>query len=196
MDKLWTSIWAAIEQECVTVTAEYLVGLSLRRRRPLSDDSSPGFSGVHHVSLTVTDLEASIGWYERVLQAVQIGVTIPHYGCEDTGYSVLLAEPRSGLMFGLHKNIANRGDRFDEARTGLDHVSFAVAGRAAAQRVRHPAGDRAPAAGRRAGRRRLGGSHHGVTLPPWQARWRWSRIGARAWAVGCRSCGAGSPTPA
>jgi glyoxylase I family protein len=97
----------------------------------LSDDSSPSFSGVHHVSLTVTDLEASIGWYERVLQAVRTGVTIPHYGCEDTGYSVLLVEPRSGLMFGLHKNIANSGDRFDEARTGLDHVSFGVAGRAA-----------------------------------------------------------------
>ena len=35
------------------------------------------------------------------------------------------------MTFGLHTNTANRGEPFDEARTGLDHVSFQVAGRAA-----------------------------------------------------------------
>ncbi|WP_123024944.1 VOC family protein [Mycolicibacterium stellerae] len=89
------------------------------------------FGGVHHVSLTVTDLEASIAWYQRVLRTERMGVTIPHYGREETGYSVLLLEPRSGLIFGLHRNAGNRGERFDEARTGLDHVSFGVAGRQA-----------------------------------------------------------------
>ncbi len=89
------------------------------------------FSGVHHVSLTVTDLEASIAWYLRVFRAEQMNITVPHYGREETGFSVLLREPRSGLIISLHRNIANRGERFDEARTGLDHVSFAVAGRSA-----------------------------------------------------------------
>lgn len=89
------------------------------------------FSGVHHVSLTVTDLPASIEWYQRVFRTQRLDITIPHYGREETGYSVLLPEPRSGLIFGLHTNTGNRGEPFDEARTGLDHVSFGVSGRPA-----------------------------------------------------------------
>ncbi len=89
--------------------------------------------GVHHVALTVIDLEASIAWYQKVFRADLMGVTIPHHGREETGYSVLLVEPRSGLIFGLHSNADNRGETFDEAHTGLDHVSFGVAGRPALQ---------------------------------------------------------------
>ncbi|WP_082698495.1 VOC family protein [Mycobacterium sp. GA-2829] len=87
------------------------------------------FVGVHHVSLTVTNLETSIAWYQRVFRTERLDLTIPHYGREETGYSVLLPEPRSGVIFGLHTNTGNRGEPFDEARTGLDHVSFGVAGR-------------------------------------------------------------------
>lgn len=91
------------------------------------------FGGVHHVSLTVTDLAASVAWYQRVFRTERLDITIPHYGREETGYSVLLPEPRSGLIFGLHTNTGNRGQRFDEAHTGLDHVSFGVSGREALQ---------------------------------------------------------------
>lgn len=83
------------------------------------------------MSLTVSDLEASIAWYQRVFRTERMDVTIPHNGREETGYCVLLPEPRSGLIFGLHRNVDNHGERFDEARTGLDHVSFGVDGRAA-----------------------------------------------------------------
>jgi len=100
-------------------------------RDSLSATIDARLDGVHHVSLTVTDLDTSIAWYQRVFRAEQMNVTIPHYGREETGYSVLLSEPRSSLIFGLHRNTGNRGERFDEARTGLDHVSFGVAGRAA-----------------------------------------------------------------
>ncbi|MGK2868580.1 MAG: VOC family protein [Mycobacterium sp.] len=99
----------------------------------MTDYTGARFSGVHHVALTVTDLEASVGWYRRVLRAEPMGVTVPHYGREETGYSVLLAEPRSGLIFSLHRNVGNQGERFEESRTGLDHVSFGVAGRPALQ---------------------------------------------------------------
>ena len=51
----------------------------------------------------------------------------PHYEREDTGYGVLLVEPRSGLAIGLHTNTGNDGEQFDEACTGLDHVGFNVA---------------------------------------------------------------------
>lgn len=97
----------------------------------MSETIDARFGGVHHVSLTVTDLDASIAWYQRVFRTERLDITVPHYGREETGYSVLLPEPRSGLIFGLHTNTGNRGEQFDEARTGLDHVSFGVAGRAA-----------------------------------------------------------------
>lgn len=106
-------------------------GRDYRREATLSGTIDARFGGVHHVSLTVTDLEASIAWYQKVFRTERLDFTVPHYGREETGYSVLLPEPRSGLIFGLHTNTGNRGERFDEARTGLDHVSFGVAGRAA-----------------------------------------------------------------
>lgn len=96
----------------------------------MTDDFEATFSRIHHLSLTVADVEASVAWYQRVFRTERMDVTIPHYGAEETGYSVLLPEPRSGLIFGLHRNTGNRGERFDETRTGLDHVSFQVAGRA------------------------------------------------------------------
>jgi glyoxylase I family protein len=34
-----------------------------------------------------------------------------------------------GIAIGLHANTANRGEAFDECRTGLDHVSFGVVDR-------------------------------------------------------------------
>lgn len=95
----------------------------------MTDSENAGITGVHHISLTVTDLEASIEWYQRVFRTQRLDLTIPHYGREETGFSVLLPEPRSGLIIGLHRNTGNSGESFDEARTGLDHVSFGVAGR-------------------------------------------------------------------
>jgi glyoxylase I family protein len=99
----------------------------------MSDSTAPGFTGIHHLSLTVTDLEVSLAWYERVFGTQRLDVKIPHNGREETGYSVLLPEPRSGLIFSLHTNTGNKGETFDEAHTGLDHVSFEVTGRSALQ---------------------------------------------------------------
>lgn len=95
----------------------------------MSDNSSPGITGVHHLSLTVSDIEASSAWYQRLLRADLVPGKFPHYEREETGYGVLLTDPRSGLVIGLHTNTANQGEQFDEARTGLDHVSFHVASR-------------------------------------------------------------------
>ena len=96
----------------------------------MSDNTVPGVTGVHHVSFTVSDIEASSAWYQRVLGADRVPMTFPHYEREDTGYGVLLVEPRSGLMIGLHTNTGNAGEQFDECRTGLDHVGINVATRA------------------------------------------------------------------
>lgn len=95
----------------------------------MSDGSAPGITGIHHFSITVTDLDASLAWYERVFKADRVPMKFPHYEREDTGYGVLLVEPRSGLAIGLHTNSGNDGGHFDEARTGLDHVGFNVGSR-------------------------------------------------------------------
>lgn len=95
----------------------------------MSDDA-PGITGIHHISITVTDLEASLEWYQRLLAADRVPMKFPHYEREDTGYGELLIEPRSGVVIGLHTNTGNDGNQFDEARTGLDHVALNVASRA------------------------------------------------------------------
>jgi glyoxylase I family protein len=95
----------------------------------MADDAGPSLSGIHHFSATVTDLEASVAWYQRLFGMARLPVTFPHYEREETGYAVLLIDPRSGVAIGLHTNRDNAGEAFDECRTGLDHVSFGVATR-------------------------------------------------------------------
>jgi glyoxylase I family protein len=89
--------------------------------------TAPAMTGFHHFSPTVSDVEASAAWYERVLGMSRIPVTFPHYGAEEHGYAVLLSEPRSGVLIGLHHHNDNPGQSFRENCTGLDHISFSVA---------------------------------------------------------------------
>ena len=52
-------------------------------------DSGPAVTGFHHFSPTVSDVEASAQWYERVFGMNRVPVPFPHYGAEDSGYAVL-----------------------------------------------------------------------------------------------------------
>lgn len=92
--------------------------------------AAPAVTGFHHFSPTVSDVEASAQWYERVFGMNRVPVTFPHYGAEEGGYAVLLMDPRSGIAIGLHHHEANPGQPFHESRTGLDHISFGVGDRA------------------------------------------------------------------
>jgi glyoxylase I family protein len=106
-------------------------GVQLRKEPAVTETTAaPAVTGFHHFSPTVSDVEASAQWYERVLGMNRVPVTFPHYGAEDDGYAVLLMDPRSGIAIGLHHHKANPGQPFHESRTGLDHISFAVADRA------------------------------------------------------------------
>lgn len=89
-------------------------------------DQRPAMAGFHHFSPTVTDVEASAEWYQRVLGLERVPPRFPHYGNEDTGYAVLLLDAESKIAVGLHHNIANAGEPFDETRTGLDHIGILV----------------------------------------------------------------------
>ena len=85
-------------------------------------------NALSHVTLTVTDLEASVAWYERAL-GLKRG---PEMSGPGWHRALMLAD--SGVVIGLqsHERTA-KGERFDETRVGLDHVSIACKDRAEVQ---------------------------------------------------------------
>ncbi len=80
---------------------------------------------LHHIALTVTDLDASIAWYERVF-----GIAYQMDGPHEGGVGKLLADPEWRMIIVLHRHDANQRERFAETRTGLDHVGLGVPSRA------------------------------------------------------------------
>jgi glyoxylase I family protein len=86
--------------------------------------SSPTRPSLHHIAITVTDLKASIAWYERVF-GITCQLEVPHPG----GTGKILADENWELVFALHRHDANAGEPFAETRTGLDHVGLRVLSR-------------------------------------------------------------------
>jgi glyoxylase I family protein len=84
----------------------------------------PPITAVHHLSLTVTDLDASAAWYREVFGLQQV-MEETHEG----GRALVFMQPETGVFLGLHAHDHNDGRPFGESRTGLDHVSFAVGSR-------------------------------------------------------------------
>jgi catechol 2,3-dioxygenase-like lactoylglutathione lyase family enzyme len=95
----------------------------------MGDEADAVITGVHHFSPTVTDVEASAAWYEKVFSMMRLPITFPHHDKEETGYAVLLLDPVSGFVMGLHHHEGNEGEAFQESRTGLDHMGFGVPSR-------------------------------------------------------------------
>jgi glyoxylase I family protein len=74
---------------------------------------------VHHVALRVTQLDRSIAFYQDLF-GFQVVAALPDVTILSNGT----------LLLGLRDQAGDkRGDRFDEFRVGLDHISFAVASR-------------------------------------------------------------------
>lgn len=93
---------------------------------------------IHHLRMTVTDVDRSREFYTSVL-GFQVAAQMP----ESTDDPLLagLAKALMGgvvlqngpVLFGLRPGGENHiaaGDRFDEHRVGLDHLSFSVPSRA------------------------------------------------------------------
>lgn len=101
-----------------------LAGLELHRPQeaPITEEVTMPIDGLHHVLLTVTDLARSSTFYEQVLGLRKVR-EIPDDGT--AGAKVLFALP-DGRLFGVVQHAASDGSVFDEMRTGLDHVAFAV----------------------------------------------------------------------
>jgi glyoxylase I family protein len=93
---------------------------------------------VHHIALTVSDLETSRAWYRRLLGADPVVdedvAALPghHKGFHHTIFAL-----SSGTVLALHAHQAgDRESRFDELRPGLDHIGFGCGDREELERLR------------------------------------------------------------
>ena len=80
-------------------------------------------SGIHHLGLTVRDVDVSAGWYERTLGFRRVG---SHESVDGARRKVFLGHEGLGVRLGLTEHRDGSGDAFDETRVGLDHLAFAV----------------------------------------------------------------------
>jgi glyoxylase I family protein len=84
-------------------------------------------SGIHHLGLTVRDVDVSAGWYEDVLGFRRVGeFTSP----DGTRRKVFLRHDGLHARLGLTQHRGGDPGPFDETRIGLDHLAFSVADRA------------------------------------------------------------------
>lgn len=89
---------------------------------------------IHHIRLTVTDIERSRKFYTELL-GFDVAVEAPASDDpkSDPSYPVLwggCVMAKGNYLLGL-RPVAGKGDRFEEDRVGLDHLSFSVESRAA-----------------------------------------------------------------
>ncbi|WP_216211600.1 VOC family protein [Amycolatopsis aidingensis] len=81
------------------------------------------FTAVHHVALTVTDVDRSVPWYMRVLELAEV----TRREDPETGLrKVVLHAPGRAFALVLVQHPDTERPGFDERRTGLDHVAFEV----------------------------------------------------------------------
>jgi catechol 2,3-dioxygenase-like lactoylglutathione lyase family enzyme len=90
--------------------------------------------GIHHLRLTVTDIERSRAFYTGLL-GFNVAVEAPasEDPKHDPSYPILwggILMTKGTYLLGL-RPVAAKNDRFDEDRVGLDHVSFNLESRAA-----------------------------------------------------------------
>ena len=88
--------------------------------------AAPAVTGYHHLGLTVRDVDHSEAWYEQVF-GFQRAFVEPHNG--GTGYAVVMTIPGTSIFMGLDRHDDHQGERFEEHRTGLDHLAIGVATR-------------------------------------------------------------------
>ncbi len=76
-------------------------------------------SPLHHLTLSVTDLDRSVEWYRRALGLEHAADR------EAPGWKRVLLRSRAGLVIGLTRHDTTPADdRFDHTRVGLDHLSI------------------------------------------------------------------------
>jgi len=92
---------------------------------------------VHHIALTVTDVDASRDWYRALLGAdPAIDEAVPALTGHHSGFHHTIFVLTGGTVLALHGHRDTEpADRFAEVRPGLDHVGFGCADRAELERL-------------------------------------------------------------
>ncbi|MGQ0520066.1 MAG: VOC family protein [Actinomycetota bacterium] len=92
----------------------------------------PEFPTIGHVALTVSDLERSVPWYRRLLDAEPVLD-------EDTGpFHHVVWMVGDGTLLGLHQHAEGEtSEPANELRTGLDHVAFSCGDRTELEQWKH-----------------------------------------------------------
>lgn len=85
--------------------------------------TTPTYTNIHHVALTVSDADASAAWYCDLLDLSEV------LRGDDEGVSFRVLAG-SGVVIGVRQYRAHPADRFSEFRTGLDHLAIGVPTRA------------------------------------------------------------------
>ncbi len=85
---------------------------------------SISIEAIHHVTITVTNLERSVEFYSKVLGFEQVADLGTRIGMHNGAVMLLVGLPPDPEQ-------ATADDRFNENRVGLDHISFLVDGREA-----------------------------------------------------------------
>lgn len=75
---------------------------------------------VHHVNLSVSDLDRSTRWYRDQFELTELSRTA------NDAFTKVVLRHSSGLLIGLTRHSDNDGIPFIESRTGLDHFALAV----------------------------------------------------------------------
>jgi glyoxylase I family protein len=83
----------------------------------------PDFPALHHVAVTVSDLDRSRQWYSALFGAQPVLD-------ENTGPWHHVVWLLNGTLFGIHLHPSGSSEPFEEFRPGLDHVGFNCASRA------------------------------------------------------------------
>ena len=78
-------------------------------------------SGLHHVAITVSDLDRSVEWYQRVL-----GLVERFREASPNRRAAILGFQTAADSVGLVEHLGSTGAPFDPTVTGLDHLAMAV----------------------------------------------------------------------
>lgn len=77
---------------------------------------------IHHVNLSVSNLEASTQWYQDLFGLDELARLSDDVGA----WSKVILRHHSGLLIGLTEHSRNDSEPFTEWRCGVDHIALAV----------------------------------------------------------------------
>lgn len=77
---------------------------------------------VHHVNLSVSDLERSTAWYQRLFGLSELA----RLSADDGEWTKAILRHPAGLLIGLTQHRRNDSAPFTEWRCGVDHFALVV----------------------------------------------------------------------